>query len=155
MKKLNLVLGILIGLMIFSCSSDSNDEPQLTLEELLIQGSPWTFSHYEMLNIIDAGNSSFDQADIENDINQNNNGEIVTFNNDGTGSDFIPNHGTDLWNWEIINGNQLKITFDGGNSDVIENISTTSSQMIIEIESVSYDEQAQYEVLHNGKYIYE
>ena len=59
MKKLNLFIGLLIGLMIFSCSSDNNDEPQLTVEELLVQGSPWTFDHYEMINIIDLGNSNY------------------------------------------------------------------------------------------------
>lgn len=154
MKKLNLFIGLLIVLTIFSCSSDNNDEPKLTMEELLIQGSPWTFDHYEMLNILDAGNSNYNKSDIETDINLAVNGEIIKFNSNGTGSVTLPEDGTDTWEWEIVNGNQLKLTFASGESDIIENIIFKSSKMIIEGQSVSYDDQAKYEVLHNGKYFY-
>ncbi|NCO64935.1 MAG: hypothetical protein COZ17_13945 [Flavobacteriaceae bacterium CG_4_10_14_3_um_filter_33_47] len=155
MKKQNLLLAIIIGFLSLACSSDNNDEPQLSIKDLLTQGSPWTFNHYEMINIIDAGSSNFTQTDIQNDVNSRENGTVITFNQNGTGSVFIPNEGTDNWDWEIINGNQLKLTFDGINSDILENLNVSSNQLIIETESVSYDEDVQYEVLHNGKYYYE
>ncbi len=154
MKKLNLLLTIIIGLSILSCSS-SDDHPQLSMSELLTQNSPWTFNHYEMINIIDAGNSSFAQSDVENSINQSNSGNIVTFNEDGTGSSFLPNEGTDNWQWEIVNDNQLKLTYDSGDVEIFENISVSSSQLFIEIESVVFDEIAIYEVTHYGKYFYD
>ena len=155
MKKLNLFIGVLIVFIFFSCSSDDSPEQQLTLKESLIQGSPWTYNHYELINIIDSGNSDFTQTDIENYTNESQNGNVITFNNNGTGSSFLPNEGTDSWQWEIINDNELKLTFDSGNTSIIENISATTTQMVIEIESVSYDEDVQYEILHYGKFIYE
>jgi hypothetical protein len=157
MKKLNLFFTILFITLIFSCSSDDNNATELSITELLVQNSPWTFNHYKLINIIDSGNSDFTQADIENDINQNVGGNVLTFDEDGSGSSFLPEEGTDTWQWEIINSNQLKITYDGGNgeSDTFENISVSTSQFTVESESVSFDEVALFEVLHYGKFFYE
>jgi len=142
------------SLTFFSCSSD--DDTVLSKEEILVQNSPWTFNHYEMINIIDAGNSDFTQTDIESDINQVVSGTILIFNSDRTGSTFTPGEGTDTWDWEILNDADLKISYDGTtDSDTFENLSITSSQLIIEAESVSFDEVALFEVLHYGKYFYE
>ena len=155
MRKLNLLLAIIIGLSILSCSSDDNDS-QLSTEELLIQGSPWTFDHYEVTSILDIGNSSYTEIEIENDTNQALEGGIITFNNDGTGADFFPNNnGLEfIWSWEIINGNQLKIVLTNGSSEII-NIIVTSSELITESEEgYTYDEQADYDILHIGKVFY-
>ena len=156
MKKLNLLIGILIGLTILSCSSNDNDS-QLSTEELLIQGSPWAFNHYEVTNILDIGNSSYTELEIENDTNQALEGGILTFNNDGAVSDFFPNNnGPEFtWDWEIINGSQLKIASANGSSETI-NIVVTSSQLITESEEgYTYDEQADYDILHSGKVFYQ
>mgnify|MGYP000921808165 CR=1 FL=1 len=156
MKKLNLLIGILIGLTILSCSSN-DDNSQLSTEDLLIQGSPWTFDHYEVTSILDIGNSSYTEIEIESDTNQALEGGIITFNNDGTGSDFFPNNnGPEFtWNWEIINNNQLKTVSANGLSNTI-NISVTSSQLITESEEgYTYDEQADYDILHSGKVFYQ
>jgi len=156
MKKLNLLLIIFIVLSILACSSDDNNDTQFSKEELLIQNSPWTFNHYEMINIVDAGNSDFTQTDIETDINQVVSGNVLTFNSNGTGSSFTPGEGTDTWQWEIINNNQLKILFDGTTeSSTFENLNVSSSQLVIESESVSYDAVVGFEVLHYGKFFYE
>jgi len=155
MKKLNLILGILIGFTILSCSSDNDsNDPESTMSELLIQGSPWTFDHYEMVNIIDAGNSNFTQTDIENDVNLRENGITLTFNQNGICLVTIPNYGTDNWNWEIANSNQLKLTFEGAYTNIFENLNVSSNQLIFEGQSVSYDVSVQYEVMHYGKYYY-
>ena len=156
MKKLNLLLGILIGLTILSCSTDEkNDNPELSMAELLIQNSPWAFDHYELINIIDAGNSDFTQTDIENDVNSRENSTILTFNQNGIGFVSISGGGTVNWNWEIINGNQLKLIHNEANSSILENLSVSSTQLIFDVESVTYDQNVHYEVLHNGKYFYE
>ena len=50
------------------------------------------------------------------------------------------------WDWEIINGSQLKIASANGTSDTI-NIVVTSSQLITESEEgYTYDEQADYDI---------
>ena len=154
MKNLNLFIRLLVGFLVLSCSSDDDNEPQVLMEELLINGSPWTFDHYELISIIDSGNSNYTQTDIENYTDDSQNGNIVIFKSDGTGSSSLPNEGTDNWGWEIVNNNQLKLNFGSGESDILENITVTSSQMVIEEQSVSYDESVQYEVLHYGKLIY-
>lgn len=157
MKKLNLLIGILVGLTILSCSSDdNNDNLQLSMSELLTKNSPWTFDRYEMLNIIDAGNSDFTKSEIENEINLLYNEQILNFNADGTGSAVFPNDEADIiWQWKIVNENQLQLSYEAGDSNIIENISVSNSQLIIKIESVTYDEDVVYEVLHLGNYIYE
>ncbi len=158
MKKLNLLLSILIGLTILSCTSDDdNDSPQTSMSELLTQNSPWTFNHFEMINIIDSGNSNFTQQDIETNINQEVNGQTVGFNSDGTGYTTIQGNVESNWEWEIVNGNQLKIIFDLANNEteVYENFSVSSTELVLDYQAVSYDENAMYEVLHYGKYFYD
>ncbi len=158
MKKLNLLLGILIGLTILSCSSDNNDNPQFTTEEELVQGSPWTFDHYEMLDILDAGNSNLTQTEIENETNISYAGQVLTFYNDGTGSATFPSDEEDdnaTWQWDIVNENQLQLTFDDESTFIFENIAVSNSQLILQIETVTYDDDVTYEVLHVGNFIYE
>ncbi len=155
MKKLNLLFGILVGLTILSCSSNDDDNSQLAITELLIQNSPWTFSHYEMIDIINSGNSNFTQTEIENDINSRENEIILMFNQDGTGSKSKPNEYTNNWNWEVVNGNQLKVYHVTLLITTEEIISVSANQLVTEHETGSYDESVQNHVIHNGKYYYE
>jgi hypothetical protein len=159
MKKLNLLLGIIIGLTILSCSSDdNNDNEELSMSELLTQNSPWTFDHYEMLSILDSGNSDLTQTEIENETDIAYAGQVLTFNSDGTGNATFPSDQEDdneIWQWQIINENQLQLTFDGGQTSILENITVSNSQLTIQIESVTYDEDVTYEVLHLGNFFYE
>ncbi len=155
MRKLKLFAGLLICILLLNACSSDDDNNQHTIDELLTANSPWTFNYYEMINIIDAGNSSFTQEDIENETNISNSDVTVTFNEDGSGSSFTPGEGTDSWDWEIINNNQLKIIFDGGETSIFENFNVTSSQLTIETESVSFDPVAIFEVSHYGKFYYD
>lgn len=150
MKKYIYFIAILF---IVACSSD-DDNSQLSVTDLLTQNSPWTFNHYEMATIIDAGGSDFTQQDIENDIDQANNGAFVTFNNDGIGSNFSPEEGIDTWEWEIVNTNDIMITFESGNTETLENFSVTSSKFSFEGEFITFDPVVDFEVLHYGKFIY-
>jgi hypothetical protein len=153
MKKLNLLLILFIGVIIFSCSSDDNE--QLTVKELLIQGSPWIFSKYEMIKIIDAGNSNFTKSELENDVNIQLKGSVLIFNQNGTYSVSYPNEGIETWNWKIINDNELKLIFDSGNSKIYKIFNVTTNQLIIEIPNVLYDQDVRYEVSHYGKAFYD
>ena len=157
MKKLNLLLGILIVLSNLSCTNDNDTNQLQTSSELLVQNSPWTFNHFEMTNIIDLGNSNLTQQDIETNINQEVAGQTVSFNENGTGFASIQGTVESNWEWEIVNGNQLKIIFDVtyNEFEIYENFSVTSTELVLDYEAVTYDENAMYEVLHYGKYYYD
>lgn len=156
MKKLNLFIGLLIGFMILSCSSDdsNNDDPQSTTADLLIQGSPWTFDHYEMISIIDGGNSTMTQQEIETQTNQELSGSQINFSPNGTGFSSINGVIESDWEWEIINQDQLKITFASNQFEILDNLTISSNELTVEFVGATYDLDVDYEVLHNGKYFY-
>ncbi len=110
-----------------------------------------------MTNIIDLGNSNLTQQDIETNINQEVAGQTVSFNENGTGFASIQGTVESNWEWEIVNGNQLKIIFDVtyNEFEIYENFSVTSTELVLDYEAVTYDENAMYEVLHYGKYYYD
>lgn len=161
MKKLNLLIGLLIGFMILSCSSDdsnnNDDPPQSTIgvmEVLLVQGSPWTFDHYEMISIIDGGNSTLTQQEIEAQTNQDLSGNQISFFQNGTGFTSVNGAIESNWEWEIINQNQLKITYSGNDFEIMDNLTVSSNELRVEYVGVTYDLDTDYEVLHNGTYFY-
>jgi hypothetical protein len=100
MKKLNLLLGILIGLTIFSCSSDDSnpsEEPELNEKKLIKVTEEGTYGIYEKLYIYDSDNnvteieSSFTEfgqtdSDLHNTVFSYENNLIVSAINyeDGT-----------------------------------------------------------------------
>ncbi|UKM65052.1 hypothetical protein GSB9_01614 [Flavobacteriaceae bacterium GSB9] len=155
MKKLKVFIGFLIGFVIFSCSSESNDQSQqLAKEELLVQGSPWTFEHYKMINLIDAGNSTMTQQEIETKTNLDVSGNQISFSQNGTGFTSINGNTESIWEWEIIKQNQLKIIFCEDEFEIYDNLTVSSNELMIVYEAATYDPDAEYEVLHNGKYFY-
>jgi hypothetical protein len=149
MKKIYLILVLTTFL---SCNSDDNTE--LSTIELITQNSPWSFDHYEMLNIVNSGSSNITQQEIETDINSSLLNLTLTFNTDGSGFASFPNEPNENWQWEIMPNNQLKLTYDISNQDyeLFYNLNVTESHMIMEMESVTYDSDANYEVSHYGKY---
>ncbi len=150
MKKLTLTLTLLIGILIISCSSNDSN-PELSIEELVVQNSPWTFDHYELIEIIYDGNLSLTTEIVENNRNLQTMGQTLTFNSDGTGASYSPYFNeTSNWNWEIVNTNQLKLTFDPSDIFTIENFNVTSNQL-----SFTGEDEILVEALVNGKYIYQ
>ena len=119
MKKLNLLLGILIGLSILSCSSDDDENSQDTLigiwkpikfVELYQNAGEVTYEDlgcYEQSRFTFSSNSSFNQQLFE----ENNNGDCIEDNSDN----FIS--GT----WEKISDNQYNIQITLFNEDTQQN----------------------------------
>ncbi len=156
MKNLT-IFYLLISLVLTSCSSDNSNDNQQSITDLIVQNSPWTFNHYQLLDIVDAGNSTMTQQEIENDVDTSLIDYTLTFNQDGSGNTYLPNEGTETWQWEILTNNQLKITYDNSNgeNDIYNNLNVTSSELTIEYQSVTFDSNATYEVLHNGIFYFE
>ncbi len=150
MKKI--ILFFLVTLFI-SCNSDDNSEPSTI--NLLTENSPWIFDHYQMLNIVDAGSSVITQQEIENDINSSLNGLSLTFNQDGSGFTSSVGEPNENWDWEIMSNNQLKIIYVGGEFEIFNNLNVTSTLLKMELESVTYDSNANYEVSHYGIYYFD
>ncbi|ARV13737.1 lipocalin family protein [Polaribacter sp. SA4-12] len=149
MKKTLLIIGILSGIFFISCSSEDN----INESELLTQKSPWTYNYYEMLSFTEKGNSDFTKEDVENNENQSNNGRKLIFNDDGTGSTFIPNGQVSEFNWEIYE-QDLRLTFNNGTSNTSKILKISSAQLVIQAQEASYDNVADFLVLHEGKIFY-
>ena len=68
MKKLNLLIRILIGITILSCSSDDSNNNQQTLSEMLINSSPWIFSSYDFIEVTEDNGTpnALTEMEIEN-----------------------------------------------------------------------------------------
>ena len=77
------------ALLLFSCSSNSDENSEtLSNQELIVNGSPWTFSKYEITEIVDDKGYDLTQTEIDSVTNLENtrfSGQIVTYNPDGTG----------------------------------------------------------------------
>jgi len=141
-----------------SCSSDDNNTDavvEVQLEEAMVQNSPWTFDHYELINIVNTGTSTMTAAQIQSDMNLELNGFTLVFNEDGTGVTVIEGEESENWTWVIENENDLRIQFTGENVDLYSNLSFVNSQLKMESESVTFDSTANFEVLHYGSLVFE
>ena len=150
MRKLILLLVLSPFLISFSCDEENAEMTELSLSDLLVQGSPWTFDRYEMTTILDDMGSDITQQEIEDDIDQSSAGIIFTFNADGTGSEQGPSSPIS-WTWEIVNGEDLLITFSEGENQLFEEFGVNASEMYLAIEAVTFDEDLVVEVLHYGR----
>jgi len=159
MRKITLVAGLLFGLVLFnSCSSDDDTADvvaEVQLEDVMVQNSPWTFNHYELINVVNAGTSTMTPAEIESDMNLQLAGFTLIFNQDGTGETVIEGEEGESWTWVIENGDDLRIVYPGNFSDEYLNLSLLNSQLKMESESITYDSTANFEVLHYGSLVFE
>ncbi|MBO6881333.1 lipocalin family protein [Winogradskyella sp.] len=119
MKKLNLLLGLLIGLTILSCSSDDNDsntnEPTIIGEWILVN------------QIYDGQNENLSDCELQETLTFNSNGTLISYYTDNDPCEFF----TETQQYEL-NENELKIIF-GQNSDFRFNVLTLSAtELIIE-----------------------
>ncbi|MDG4716190.1 lipocalin family protein [Winogradskyella marincola] len=119
MKKLNLLLGILIGLAILSCSSNDNDsspnEPTILGEWILVN------------QIYDGQNENLSDCELQETLTFNSNGTLISYYTDNEPCEFF----TETQQYEL-NGTELKILF-GQNSDFRFNILTlTATELSIE-----------------------
>ncbi|MGS2727933.1 lipocalin family protein [Psychroserpens sp. BH13MA-6] len=119
MKKLNLLLGLLIGLTILSCSSDNNDsnsnEPTIIGEWVLVN------------QIYDGQNENLSDCELQETLTFNSNGTLISYYTDNDPCEFF----TDNQQYEL-NGSELKIIF-GQNSDFRYNVlDLTATELSIE-----------------------
>ncbi|MEO0528007.1 MAG: hypothetical protein AAFZ89_12320 [Bacteroidota bacterium] len=129
MKRL--IAFVLFALFI-SCSSDSSsteEENEISTEELLVNGSPWTFSEYLIDEVLNTNGFDLMESDINNQIqreNESNNGLTLEFNSDGTGT---TNQAEDF-QWELIPDDSIRLTFTP--TEISEaQLSVSESEMIL------------------------
>ena len=113
MKKLNLLLGILIGLTILSCSSDDNDS---------ISNEPTTLGEWILVNqVYDGQNENLSDCELQETLTFFSDGTLISNYTDNDPCEFF----TETQQYEL-NGNELKILF-GQNSDFRFNVLTLST----------------------------
>lgn len=134
MKKLNLVAIILIALVtITSCNKKDN----LTPQQLIVQNSPWNIDHLELLNVVNNGNSSFNEQSYLEKMNS----DFVdftytfTFKEGGTGDLLSIAKSTGdidsdlIFTWEITVDNKLILQVDGQDPVTFEKLVITNKQL--------------------------
>ncbi len=154
MKKSNLILGIFIALITFS-ACNKEDEIILTPEELIVQYSPWSFTGLELVNIVNNGNIDFDKQQWEDDIDSDTGDLTFIFKTDGTVS-FIkknpPNPDkVEYWNWEIIDGDQLKFYKDDSDDiTLFYDLKVTETHLEFALNDIEVDDN----VIADVKYLF-
>ncbi len=113
MKKLNLLLGILIGLTILSCSSDDNDsnsnEPTIIGEWILVN------------QIYNGQNESLSDCELQETLTFSSSGTLISYFTDNDPCEFFTEN-----QQYSLNESELTILF-GQNSDFRFNVLTLSS----------------------------
>lgn len=90
MKSVKFIFLILLTLVGLSCSEDDVSLPEQevitepSMEEMLVSASPWSFTNYEVLEIVETTNESISEIDINNHTNSLLDGFTLNFNEDGT-----------------------------------------------------------------------
>ncbi|WP_296384595.1 lipocalin family protein [Winogradskyella sp.] len=119
MKKLNLLLVVLIGITILSCSTDDNnsnsDEPTIIGEWILVN------------QIYDGQNEDLSDCELQETLTFNSNGALISYYTDNDPCEFFTENQS-----FTLNGTELTILF-GQNSNFKFNVLTLSStELIIE-----------------------
>lgn len=153
MKTKNALIYFSLILFTFSCSTEKEEpEPQLSVEQVMVAKSPWTFDHYEILEI-DYANSSFDENDIYDDMESRYEGHQLTFNEDGTGFNTSGEVGKQTWNWKVENDTLILIQENSEDARVKIN-KASDSELILKVQSSTYDSKENVRVYHTGNFYY-
>ena len=152
--NLRIPLILFFCINIISCTDENSEEEPKTKTELLSEKSPWIYSHYELLEIIDSYESELTEVEIENIQNEQNVGWTVNFDADGNGYSKSPNNITNEWKWTIDSSENL-VFIHPNDTTTYDNWDVNSSRLFIAFESITYDEQLFVEVLHSGKNVFE
>ena len=154
-----LVLIVILLVFCTSCSNDGNDDKQSTASSLIVKNSPWAFQSYQLISITDAGPSTITTAEIEDQINADFNGAVISFKADGTGQLTAPGFSTDI-QWTLMNNDtEMKLVLldlpAPDNQTLFDGLVITSSQFKFNSDSSVYDADADYEVGVYGSYIFQ
>lgn len=164
-QKVNFFLAIMLCILsLYSCSkddgielSDENQEiisPEPTIEELLVENSPWDFTNYEVLEIVSTTNPSITNNDINNHVSNLLQGFSLTFNADGT---VIINHPLSdeiVRTWVLFN-NDIIFDSESNTPQIWQNIQVSNEDLSIENTLFTIFESSFDSVEHYGKLNFE
>ena len=146
-----------MAMLFWSCNEDENTGV-LSSSTLLVQESPWVFKTYELINILDIGNSILTEQQIANEITNELWGATLTFYENGSGFSDFPGEDDSEFTWQIINGNELQLDFtvdEFEDIEVYENLTVNSNELRISTNGSTYDTAIDFSVLHFGTLVFE
>ncbi|WP_299227346.1 hypothetical protein [uncultured Psychroserpens sp.] len=150
----------IISISICSCSKNDDDivEEQLvaepTFEELLVEFSPWSFTNYEVLEIVSTTNENITADDINNYTSELLAGFIMEFTEDGV---VILNHpisGEITRTWTLFE-EDIIFDIDSNTPQIWQNIQVEEGRFSIETQLFSIFEQTFEIVEHYGQLNFE
>ncbi len=147
--------------LIVSCSDDSGDTPEPQPEtdrrqaDLVIDGSPWTFDQYVLLNVLERNGSALTDQEIA-DLGAAAYGEVVlTFNANGsgteTGFDPIPSN----FFWDLDSSGNVIFLDNAGNA--LEpplgsfHVNLSQQRVSFTAERTEEDPQTTMEIRYSGR----
>ena len=151
-----LIIALLFTLT--SCKSDDDSSEMnanLTNEELLIQGSPWTFDRYVLIQIVRDDGLNLTESEIVSMTEMDHVGEQVTYRSNFTGIARLSNGQTNSFNWIITPQGKLELTFQGG-PGIEYPFDVTGTELLIEAEAIIPDpiDPLNSSLVHYGRYYY-
>lgn len=130
MRKLNLLIAILIGLLILSCSSDDNDNIQTETE--LIVGIWKPLSELQVVNGVEETDSYACGEVTTFTFLQNGDYTFTSFQQDDNNDCIEQNEYIISGTWEKLQANEYKLTTS------FENINTSEIQTEIETKEITF-----------------
>lgn len=158
MIKTKMYFPFLCLMVVFSSCEIEEETPALSNSEFLVQQSPWNFKTYELIDILDIGDSMLTIQQIENEITNELTGVELSFYADGTG--FSNNLGEDdsEFIWQILDDNQLRLDFttDGFEDiELYENLLVSFNELRISSDGATFDSEVDFNVLHFGTLVFD
>ena len=152
-----------LQLSTISCSSDNeSDDPMIDEEmmestptegDIVVQGSPWIYDFYELLEVIDRGQSQLTDAELIADVDMEFSDVEIVFFASGAGSETGFDGPPSTFNWRLGSGGEIEFTDQFGN--LIEPPGefevVNDDSISFEFELITLDQEIDFEVVHRGK----
>ena len=128
-------------------------EGTLTEGDIVVQGSPWIYDFYELLEVIERGDSQLTDEDLIADIDMEfSDVEIIFFASGGgseTGFDGPPS----TFMWRLGSEGEIEFTDQFGNPIEPPGAFEVEDENSIsfEFELMTLDQEIDFEVIHRGK----
>ena len=146
-----------------SCSSDDKSDDSIDDEEMMdstptqgdivVEGSPWVYDYYELIEVIDRGDSQLTDADLISDIDMEFSDVEIFFFASGGGSETGFDGPPSTFNWRLGSNGEIEFTDQFGNLieppgefEVVDDNSIS-----FEFELITPDQEIDFEVVHRGK----
>ena len=154
-----------IGLLLtgVSCSSDDGSDDPIDDEEMMestptkgdivVEGSPWIYDFYELIEVVDRGDSQLTDEDLIADIDMEFSDVEIFFFASGGGSETGFDGPPSTFNWRLGSDGEIEFTDQFGNPidppgefEVVDDNSIS-----FEFELITVDQDIDFEVVHRGK----